>query len=61
MACRMGRIYDRKYTVGYPKSYGCGNKADGTAARPQDGIAPGRAQGQLLIERSLSKVLLRYF
>ena len=29
--------------------------------RPQDGKALGRAQRQLLIERSLSKVLLRYF
>ena len=29
--------------------------------RPTDGKALGRAQRQLLIERSLSKVLLRYF
>jgi len=29
MACRMGRIYDRKYTIGYPKSYGGGSKAAG--------------------------------
>ena len=32
MACRMGRIYDRKCTFGYPKSYGGGSKAAGTAA-----------------------------
>ena len=33
MAVRVGGMYGRKRTFGYPKSYG-GSKAAGTAARP---------------------------
>ena len=32
MACRMGGMYGRKHTFRYPKSYGGGSKAAGTAA-----------------------------
>ena len=34
MAVRVGGMYGRKRTFGYPKSYGSGSKAAGTAARP---------------------------
>lgn len=30
MACRVGRIYDRKCAVGYPKSYGGRSKTAGS-------------------------------
>ena len=51
MACRMGRIYDRKCTFGYPKSYGGGSKAAGTAA-PSVGRKSPRQSAKAAFDRA---------
>lgn len=67
MVVRVGGMYGRKRTLGYPKSYDSGSKAAGTAAPSvgryavQRTACPRQGAKALLIERSLSKVLLRYF
>ena len=55
MAVRVGGMYGRKRTFGYPKSYGSGSKAAGTAARPTDVLHPRRAQRQLLMDGTAVK------
>ncbi len=61
IAVRMGGMYGRKRIFGYLKSYDSGSKAAGTAAPSTGRKSPRQGAKALLIERSLSKVLLRYF
>ena len=55
MAVRMGGMYGGKRTFGYPKSYGGGSEAAGTAAPSVGRKSPGRAQRQLLMDGTAVK------
>ena len=55
MACRMGGVYGGKRNFGYPKSYGGGSEAAGTAAPSVGRKSPGRAQRQLLMDGTAVK------
>ena len=51
MAVRMGRMYGKKRTFGYPKSYGGGSKAAGTAA-PSVGRKSPRQSAKAAFDRA---------
>ena len=51
MACRVGGMYGRKRTFGYPKSYGGGSKAAGTAA-PSVGRKSPRQSAKAAFDRA---------
>ena len=55
MAVRVGGMYGKKRTFGYPKSYSGGSKAAGTAAPSVGRKSPGRAQRQLLMDGTAVK------
>ena len=51
MAVRVGRVYVKKRTFGYPKSHGGGSKAAGTAA-PSVGWKSSRQSAKAAFDRA---------